>query len=331
MRVMQLTEYGPNARFSASEWPDPQPGPGQVRLRVVSSSLNPLELKIRFGQVAAGPELPALLNADVAGYVDQLGEGVTAFQPGDAVIGCAGGLKGTQGALADFMLADARLLSLAPRQLPLTEAGTLPLATLTAWSGLIERAALQSGERVLVHGATGGVGHFAVQIAKACGAEVHARVSTPAKAEIARQLGADQVSLYTEESIEEAVTRLTQGQGYDLVFDSVGGDCLAQSMAAAAVGARVVSINTRSTQDLSLMHSKGLSLHVVFRALPLLTGQGRDQEAAQLAQIVQLVDAGLIRPWIAEKPFGFHQINEAHDYLASGQAIGKVLLTHEGI
>lgn len=326
MRAQVIKEYGGYEAFTEMELPDPQAGPGEVRIRVKASSVNPLELKIRAGLVPAGPDLPAILNADVAGIIDQVGEGVDEFQPGDAVIGCAGGLKGRQGALADFMVTDARLVTQAPTNIPLEDAAVLPLVFMTAWSALVEKANIQPGQWVLIQGGTGGVGHVAIQLAKARGARVAASVSTAEKAEIALQLGADATLLYGQEGMQDEVNRITEGQGFPVVFDTVGGSSLDNSFAAASLEGQVVSINTRSQHDLSLMHSKSLSLHVVFRALPLLTGQGMHQEPARLAALTQLVDEGKIKPLIAKKTFQFTEVGQAHAYLDAGQAIGKIQL-----
>jgi len=326
MQAVVIKEYGSYEVFQTAELADPQAGPGEVRIQVKASSVNPLELKIRAGLVPAGPELPAILNADVAGIIDQVGEGVDQFKPGDAVIGCAGGLKGRQGALADYMIADARLITLAPKQLPLEQAAVLPLVFMTAWSALVEKAAIQPDQWVLIQGGTGGVGHVAIQLAKAKGAKVAASVSTPEKAEIARQLGADATLLYGQEKPEDYIQRITGGGGFPVVFDTAGGKSLDDSFIAASLEGQVVSINTRNSHDLSLMHSKGLSLHVVFRALPLLTGHGMQAEPARLAALVQLIDQGKIKPLIAEKTFQFEEVGQAHAYLESGQAVGKIQL-----
>ena len=331
MRAMLLNKPGDYNSFIAAEVPDPVPQAGQVRIKVCASSVNPLDLKIRSGSVAVGPDWPAILHSDVGGWIDQVGSGVTHFKPGDAVIGCAGGLKGHQGALADLMLADARLLTHAPSTLSLEEASVLPLVFVTAWSALIERCNLQAGMQVLIHGGTGGVGQAAIQLAKARGAKVFTTVSSATKAKIAQNLGADVAINYTQETPAEYVARLTQGAGFPIVFDTVGGQCLDNSFLAAKVGGQVVSINTRSQHDLTLMHSKGLTLHVVFRALPLLTGLDIEAERARLAAMVELIDTGHLRPLIAEKTFGFHEVGAAHAYLDSGQALGKILLRHQGI
>ncbi|SFC42307.1 NADPH2:quinone reductase [Marinospirillum celere] len=326
MRAMVIKEYGDYDVFQEAEIPDPQAGPGEVRIRVRASSVNPLELKIRAGLVPAGPELPAILNADVGGIIDQVGEGVTHLKEGDAVIGCAGGLKGRQGALADLMVADARLVTLAPKQLPLEDAAVLPLVFMTAWNALVERADIQPDQWALIQGGTGGVGHVAIQLAKARGAKVAASVSTQEKAELARSLGADEVILYSNEEPEAYVQRITAGEGFPIVFDTVGGASLDNSFKAVSLAGQVVTINGRNTHDLSLMHSKSLTLHVVFRALPMLTGKGMEAEPARLAALTQLIDEGKIKPLLASESFKFTEIAKAHAYLDAGKAVGKIQL-----
>ncbi|WP_114417095.1 zinc-dependent alcohol dehydrogenase family protein [Marinospirillum perlucidum] len=326
MRAMVIRDYGNYDVFEEAEMPEPQAGPGEVRIRVQASSVNPLELKIRAGLVPAGPELPAILNADVGGLVDQVGEGVTHLQVGDAVIGCAGGLKGRQGALADFMVADARLVGLAPKNLPLEDAAVLPLVFLTAWDALVERANIQPDQWVLIQGGTGGVGHQAVQLAKAKGAKVAASVSSAEKAEIARKLGADATINYREEEPADFVPRITGNEGFAIVFDTAGGKSLDTAFEAVRPGGQVISINTRNSHDLTLMHAKGLTLHVVFRAQPLLTGLGVSSEPAKLAALTQLVEENKLLPLIGDKKFSFTDIAKAHAYLDSGEAVGKIQL-----
>jgi NADPH:quinone reductase len=330
MKAMVINRYGGPEVFEAATLPDPQAGPGQVRIRVHASSVNPLEIKIRTGLVRSGPEFPAILNGDVAGVVDEVGAGVEAFRPGDPVVGCAGGVRGHPGALADFMLADARLVTRAPRRLPLEDCAALPLVFMTAWSALVDRADIQPGEHVLIHAGTGGVGHVAVQLAKARGARVATTVSSAGKAAIARDLGADDVIHYRDEPVAGYVRRLTAGKGFPLVFDTVGGSNLDASFEAAAVSGRVCSINTRSTHDLSPLHAKNLTLHVIFRAVPLLYGLEMEHEPEILRNMTALVDTGALRPLLAERRFSFAEIAEAHRYLESGQAVGKILLTRDG-
>jgi NADPH:quinone reductase len=132
MKAFVINRYGGPEAFEETALPDPQAGPGKVRIRVRASSVNPLEIKIRSGLVRSGPDFPAILNGDVAGIIDQVGDGVTGFQLGDAVLGCAGGIRGYPGALADFMVADACLVTPAPQRLPLEICAALPLVFMTA-------------------------------------------------------------------------------------------------------------------------------------------------------------------------------------------------------
>src|SRR5690606_34134717 len=163
--------------------------PGQVLIRVRAVSVNPADTKIRAHGGALGPKLPAILGMDVAGDVVAVGSDVKGFAAGDRVYGCVGGLGELQGTLAEFVAADARLLAHLPRNLSFREAAALPLVSITAWEGWIDKAGLKPQEHVLVFGATGGVGHVAVQMAKAHGARVTAIVSSERKAELARSLG----------------------------------------------------------------------------------------------------------------------------------------------
>lgn len=328
MKAMVIEEFGGPEVFVEREVDTPEPAEGQVRIKVVASSVNPLETKIRSGLVKTGPAMPAILNGDVSGVVDKVGPGVIGFAEGDEVFGCAGGVKGWQGALADYMIADVRLLGkrTPAMVLPLTECAALPLVFLTAWSALVDRAQLQAGEHVLIHAGTGGVGHVAIQIAKYLGARVATTVSTEEKAAQARALGADDIIFYRDESVEDYKQRLTGGNGFSLVFDTVGGENLDRSIEATAINGRLCSINTRSTHDLSQMHAKSLTLHVIFRSISLLTGMGMNDQPRLLKALCDLLERGKVRPLLDTQRFKFSQIGDAHRRLESGLAVGKILL-----
>lgn len=305
--------------------------PGHVLIRVAASSVNPIDTKIRSGFVPGlAPAFPAVLHGDVAGVVEEVGEGVTSFQAGDEVYACAGGFKNTPGgALADYMLADARLVAHKPKSLSFQEAAALPLVSITAWEALIDRAQIQPGQKVLIHGAAGGVGHVAIQIAKAKGAQVYTTGSSEEKLKIARDLGADVAINYRRQSVQEYVDQYTDGQGFDIVFDTVGGANIDRSFEAAKIKGTVVTIATRSTHDLTPMHNKGLTLHAVFMILPVLTGEGLSHHGQILKQVAEWVDEGKIRPLIDPQSYKFSEAALAHKRLESGQAIGKVTLVNE--
>ncbi|TGN42005.1 quinone oxidoreductase [Marinobacter confluentis] len=329
MKAMVIEEFGGPDVFVERDVPTPEPAEGQVRIRVVASSVNPLETKIRSGLVKTGPAMPAILNGDVAGVVDKVGPGVVSLAEGDEVFGCAGGVGQWQGALADYMVADVRLLAkrTPAMALPLEECATLPLVYLTAWSALVDRAGIQAGEHVLIHAGTGGVGHVAIQIAKARGARVATTVSSEDKARLARDLGADDIIFYREESVEDYKQRLTDGRGFSLVFDTVGGQNIDRSIEGAAINGRICSINTRSTHDLTLMHAKSLTLHVTFRSLALLHGIGMEDQPRLMKVLSDALEQGGVRPLIDGQRFAFTEIGEAHRRIESGEAVGKILLT----
>lgn len=327
MKAIILDEHGTVDGFKLSEIPNPIVLPGHVILKVCASSVNPVDCKIRNGMLAGiGPELPGILHGDVAGVISEVGEGVEDFQVGDEVYGCIGGFKGMSGVLCEYALADARLLSKKPISLSMKEAAVLPLIGITAWNALIDRGQLSEGKRVLVHAGTGGVGHFALQLAKAMGAEVHTTISSPVKEDLALQMGADCAINYSQITPEQYVKEFTEGMGYDLVFDTVGGICLDQSFEAAKEYGTVVSIAARANHDLSQVHVKSLSLHVVFMLLPILKNQFREKHGEILSKISSLVDDGKIKPLLHEERFSFEDVGQAHQCWEEGGVIGKISL-----
>jgi len=327
MQAIVAREFGGPEVLELRQIPRPAPGPGEVLVRVKASSVNPVDTKIRSGMLAAIAPSPMIPGCDVAGVVEECGAGLSEFQPGDHVYGCPGGVKGSPGALAEYMTCDTRLLAPKPAGLTYEEAAALPLVSITAWDGLLDRARVGKGQRVLIHGGAGGVGHIALQLCAAAGAEVWATVSGDEKAAIARALGATGTINYREQSVDDYVQQVTGGAGFDVVFDSVGGDNVARCFQAAAVSGIVVSISTRTTADLSPLHAKGLSLHVVFMLIPLLYNKGRERHGQILRELTALVAAGKVKPLLDVRRFTFATAAAAHERLASGQATGKVVLT----
>lgn len=326
MKAQVLRQYGPDANFELTDIPQPMIHPGHLLVQVKATSLNPIDSKIRRLALPIAPELPGVLHGDVAGIVKEVGEGVTDFQIGDEVYGCAGGVKGHGGALAEYMVVDAQLVAHKPRTLDFLRAAALPLVSITAWEGAIDRAHIQPDQTILIHGASGGVGHIALQLAAIKGASVYATTSTKEKADIGYRLGAREIIYYREELPEAYVRRLTGGDGFDIVFDTVGGRNLDQSFKAAANNGQVITIVARSTHDLTPMHQRGLSLHAVFMLLPMLTGKGRAHHGDILRQIAKWVDEGQIKPLIDPTRFTLHDINAAHEYFESGKHIGKIVI-----
>lgn len=328
MKVQAITQFGGPTLFTSMELPKPIIKPGHVIIRVMATSVNPVDTKIRRGDIPSiAPTFPAVLHGDVAGIIEEVSPDVTAFKKGDEVFGCVGGLINTDGALAEFMLADARLLAKKPKSVSMKEAGVLPLVSLTAWEGLFEKVNIQPGQKVLIHAGTGGVGHIAIQLAKWAGAEVYATVSSPEKAAIAKSLGATDTINYREESVQQYVQRITNGKGFDIVLDTVGGSNINQSLEAAVLYGNVVTIQAHSTNDLSQLHGKSGSLHSVFMLIPLLHNIQRERHGKIMTKIAELVDAGKLKPLIDEHVFTFDDVGNAHALLESGKAIGKISIT----
>jgi NADPH2:quinone reductase len=328
MKAIILHAHGGPELFRIEDRPKPEIKPGHVLIRVAASSVNPVDFKIRQGLIPIGPELPGILHGDMSGTVEEIGEGVEGFTEGDEVYGCIGGFKDLPGVLADYALADARLLARKPTNLSMIEAAALPLVTITAWNALMDRAKVSEGQRVLVHAAAGGVGHVALQIAKAAGAEVHVTASSEEKIALGRELGADIGINYKEATVEEYVADHTNGEGYDVVFDTVGTTRLNDSFQAAKIGGTVVSIAARSTHDLTHVHVRALTLHVVFMLLPLARNIGREHHGAILRQATQLVEAGKLRPHLHTEVFPFERVGDAHALLESGGTLGKIVLSN---
>lgn len=326
MQAFVIDAFGGPDVFHGAELPRPEPGRGEVLIRVAATSVNPVDYKVRSGAVAAiAPPFPAILHGDVAGTVAAVGQGVSGFAEGDEVYGCVGGVGKVQGVLADFAVADARLVAKTPRTIAVAEAAALPLVAITAWEGL-DKAGVGDGQRVLVHGGTGGVGHVALQLAKARGAEVTATCGSAEKAELAARLGADHVVNYRDETVEDYLGRLTGGRGFDVVFDTVGGENLQRSFAAARWNGAVVNIQARGQHDLGLAHLRALSLHVVFMLIPLLHDVGRERHGRILAEVAKLVDGGRLRPLVDPLAFTFERIGEAHAHAEAGPVTGKVVV-----
>lgn len=161
MKAIVIKEFGTPDVFHEVEVAIPSIAPDRVLIRVAATSINPADTKIRQGVVSdIAPDFPAVLHGDVAGVVEAVGKRVAKFKVGDEVYGCAGGVKGTSGALAEYMLADPHLIAHKPKSLTMKEASALPLVSITAWSGLIDRAKIQADRKVLIYGGTGGVGHL---------------------------------------------------------------------------------------------------------------------------------------------------------------------------
>ena len=305
--------------------PTPAPGRGEVLVRIHASGVNPLDTKIRAGAAAhARHPLPAILGIDLAGVVEEVGDGVTTFQSGDQVYGMTGGVGGVPGSLAELAAVDARLLARKPTNLSMRQAAGLPLVAITAWEGLVDQAHVSSGQRVLVQGGTGGVGHVAVQLARAFGADVHATVSASKFDEVVR-MGATPIDRTLP--VPEQVSRHANGEGFDVVFDTVGGKVLDASFEAVRRSGHVVSALGWGTHALAPLSFKAATYSGIFTLLPLLTGVGREHHGEILTHITGLIEDGKLSPRLDPRTFGLADAESAHAAVTSGDTAGRIVVT----
>jgi NADPH:quinone reductase-like Zn-dependent oxidoreductase len=315
---------GPKLPFRVASIARPRPGQGKVLVRIKASGINPLDTKIHAGQGAhARQPLPNILGINLAGVVDALGDGVTGFRSGDEVYGMTGGVGGLQGSLAEYAAVDADLLAPKPANLTMREAASLPLNLITAWEGLVDRAHVRSGQTVLIHGGAGGVGHLAVQLARALGAEVFATGSARDRPYV-EQLGATFID--RDVPVADYVAAQTGGRGFDLVYDTVGGKVLDASFQAVATFGHVVSALGWGTHALAPLSFRAATYSGVFTLLPMLTGQGRAHHGEILREATRMIEAGVIATRIDPRSFTLDHVLEAYDALTSGTATGRLVV-----
>lgn len=343
MRAALFRRHGGPEVLEIADVPVPTPGPGEVQVRVTATALNHIDLWLRNGLPAIPVALPHVSGGDVCGAVSALGAGVRGVNEGERVVlnpglscgRCQACLSGrdnlcpdyrllgeqTWGGQAEYVVVPAANLVPAPRAaVPLDDAelAALPIAFITAWQMLVDRARIQQGETVLVVAAGSGVGTAAVQIAKLWGARVIATASTEAKLEAARRLGADEAINHAQADVVAEVKRLTGRRGADIVVDHVGGEMFPKSVVACARGGRVVICGATAG------HEPRLNLrHVFWRQLSILGSTLASK--ARLFDVVRLAAEGRLRP-VVDRVLPLVDVAAGHRVLESRAAFGKVVL-----
>ncbi|AYV57563.1 hypothetical protein CH370_08735 [Leptospira kmetyi] len=327
MKAMVINRFGGAEVFEAGEVPKPTLIPGHVLIRVKATSVNPVDYKIRkFGPPIA-PAFPAVLNGDVAGIIEEVADNVSRWKVGDEVFGCVGGLIGTGGALAEYILADERLLAHKPKNLSFEETAVLPLVSITAWEGLFEKGNIQAGNKILITGGAGGVGHIAVQLAKWAGARVLATASGDQKQKLVLELGAEAVSGRSEAEIKKKAFQVFGKEELDLAFDTGGGSGFETAIACVKRKGKAITIDGSGSFNLGKAHSKSLDLAIVFMLIPLLHDEGREKHGFILGEIARLVENGILKPVLDPERFSWTKIGDAHRKLEEGRTIGKISVT----
>lgn len=303
--------------------PTPNPGKGQVVIKVAAAGINRPDLLQRQGAYPAPPGASDLPGLEVAGTIAALGDGVTGPALGDAVCALVGG-----GGYAEYVMADARHCLPIPAGFDMVQAASLPETCFTVWHNVFERGQLQPGERLLVHGGAGGIGTTAIQLAKALGATVFATAGGPAKAQACRELGADHAIDYTAEDFVDIIKAQT-GKGVDVILDMVGGEYIARNIRALAPDGRLVSIAflKGSTAEINFMPVMLKRLTLTGSTLRPQSDDAKARMAASLRQKVwPLIAAGKVRP-VVHATFALAQASEAHRLMEANTHIGKIVLT----
>ncbi len=308
MKAVVMHGFGGPDVLKLEEITRPEPGMGELLVRVAATSVNPIDYKARTGsipQMFGEDKLPLVLGWDVSGRVEQVGKGVIDWKVGDAVFAMP---ALDRGSYAEFIVLKPDETAAAPTTLPLTDAGAIPMGALTSWQGLMRHGKLKRGQRVLIHGGSGGVGHFAVQFARAAGATVFATASGKNKAFLT-ELGADTVIDYEAERFEDVATDI------DLVLDLVGSEMQKRSWSVLKPGGTIMSSVQQPDEGRA-------------RAVGALPGKWYTAEPSRedLTEIAALIDAAKVRLTISSR-FTLDQVAEAQATLAKGGVRGKVLVT----
>lgn len=330
MKALILDRYGDNDRLRFGETPDPELRDRDVLVQVQAAGVNLFDSKIRSGEfkLILPYQLPLILGNDVAGIVVRVGPKVRAFKSGDEVY--ARPHQDRIGTFAELIAMDEADLAMKPKNLTMEEAASIPLVALTAWQALVEQAKLKKGQKVLIHAGSGGVGTFAIQLAKHLGAAVATTTST-ANVDLVKSLGADIVIDYKKGDFEKLLS------GYDVVLNSLGKDTLEKSLSVLKPGGRLISISGPPDVEFARQNGSSWLLQQVTRVMSLgIRRKARRDRVSysflfmrangeQLRRITALIEAGVIRP-IVDRVFPFEETNEALAYVETGRSKGKVVV-----
>jgi NADPH:quinone reductase-like Zn-dependent oxidoreductase len=330
MKAFIVDRYKSKDGLRFGDMPDPGLRDEDVMVQVHAASVNPLDPKIRDGEFKfiLPYRLPLVLGNDLAGVVVRVGPKVRGFKPGDKVY--ARPNQDRIGTFAEFISMNEADVALKPKNLTMEEAASIPLVGLTAWQVLVERANLKKGQKVLIHAGSGGVGTFAIQLAKHLGATVATTTGT-ANVDLVKSLGADIVIDYKKDNFEKVLN------GYDVVLNSLGKDTLERSLRVLKPGGKLISISGPPDTDFAKDNGSNWFLQQVMRLLSFgIRRKAKRHRVSysflfmrangeQLRTITSLIEAGVIRP-VLDRVFSFEATNEALAYIETGRSKGKVVV-----
>lgn len=334
MKAVLMTQTGPTSVLELQEVEEPQiTQPHELKIRVRAAGMNPLDAKLRARGLFYPNALPAILGCDGAGEVVAVGKRVSQFKLGDEVWYCHGGLGKEPGSYAQYHIIPEQYLCLKPKSVDFVTAAAGPLVLISAWESLFLRAYLDphslKGQQLLVHGGAGGVGHVALQLAKYYGAHVITTVGSAASEKLVKRLGADHVVRYDQQDFVSQVNALTQGEGVNMVLDTVGGEVFKQSILTLIPYGVLVTLLDPGT-DILWKEARNRNLSIIFELMltPMLKNlvNARRRQVDILRQCATLIDAGKISLHV-DSTYPLSQANLAHEQLEHGRGQGKIVLT----
>lgn len=328
MKTMMMVAIGGPGVLELRDVPDPVPGGDELLIRLRAAGINPLDWKMRKKGTRFPDRLPSILGCDGAGVVEKVGENVTKFKEGDEVYYCHGGIGDDPGNYAELAVINERYASRKPASLGFIEAAGSPLALITAWESLHDRARIQGGQKVLIHGGAGGVGHLAIQIAKVAGCRVCTTVSSKEKGEFVQKLGADKVIFYKDEDFVQSALKWSDGKGVDVVFDTVGGEIFSKSLSAVRYYGDLVTILAPPAEmNWGVARVRNIRVSFELMLTPMTDGldMGKRHHAEILEKCAHLFDEGKMTIHI-DRTYPLEEVGQAHTFMESGAAMGKVVL-----
>ncbi len=331
MKAIVMTRAGGPEVLEAVDLPEPEiKTPTQIKVRLRAAGVNPIDTKLRARGLFFDDALPAVLGCDGAGEVVAVGDGVTRYQPGDAVWFCHGGLGREPGAYAEYAVLEERIAQPKPASMDFMQAAAGPLVLITAWEALFDRARLGTGQTALIHAGAGGVGHVAVQLARWAGARVAATVSSAGKAAFVTSLGAERAIDYEKGDFVEAVMEWTAGRGADVALDTVGPAVFARTQAAVAHYGDLVTLLDPGP-EMGWKEARNRNLRIGFELMltPMLRddlAEAREHQGEILRRCAELANSGRLRIEVTET-FPLEQAAEAHRRIEAGHVQGKLVLT----
>ena len=329
MKTILMTAVGAPDVLQPADIPEPEiTTPTQFKVNIKAAGINPVDTKLRSRGVLYPDALPAILGCDGAGIVTETGTDVSRFKPGDEVWFCHGGLGGAPGNYAEYTVLEEAEAELKPPSLSFEQAAALPLVLITAWEALFDRARLQAGQSVLIHAGAGGVGHVAIQLAKAVSAKVATTVSTDEKAEFVSRLGADKVINYKQQDFVEQVLQWTNGEGVDVVLDSLGGETFQRSLGAVKVYGHVNTLlDPGANIEWKEARNRNLCISFTLMLTPMLKNMmdARRHQGDILNHCSALIEAGKLETVLSHE-FALEDAAKAHALVEQGHVLGKVVL-----